>query len=105
MQQQPIAVNILNGFAETEKRFDVGEMRHLLKYLEEEEFISFLRTHKHTTLSKMYVGAHSMKKIPREIKICLLQNVLNDVNVITKYLKVVLLVFANKSVEWKCVRF
>ena len=105
MQQQAIAVNILNGFAKTEKRFDVREMRYLLKCLEEEEFILFLRTHKHTTLSKRYVGDHSVKKIPREIKICLWQNVLNDVNVITKYLKVLLPVFANKSVKWKCVRF
>ena len=55
VQQQPIAVDILNGFAENGKRFDVGKMRHLLKCLEEEEFTLFLRIHKHTTLSKRYV--------------------------------------------------
>ena len=55
VQQRSIAVNILNGFAETGKRFDVGKMRHLLKCLEEEEFTLFLRTDKHTTLSKRYV--------------------------------------------------
>ena len=55
VQQQPIAVNILNGFAETGKHFDIGKMRHLLKCLEEEEFTLFLRTHRHTTLSKRYV--------------------------------------------------
>ena len=64
VQQQPIgvdcgvfaiafAVDIFNGFAETGKRFDVGKMRsHLLKCLEEEEFTLFLRSHKHTKLSK-----------------------------------------------------
>ena len=45
-----------------------------------------------------------MKRIPREMKICLWQNVLNVVNGITKYLKIPSPVFANKSVEWKCVR-
>ena len=55
VQQQPIAVNILNGFAETGKHFDIGKMRHLLKCLEEEKFTLFLRTHRHTTLSKRYV--------------------------------------------------
>ena len=48
------AVNILNGFAETRKRFDVGKMRHLLKCFEEEESALFLRIHKHTKLSKRY---------------------------------------------------
>ena len=49
------AVNILNGFAETRKRFDVGKIRsHPLKCLEEEEFTLFLRIHKHTKLSKRY---------------------------------------------------
>ena len=80
VQQQPIAVDILNGFGETGKRFDVGKIRHLLKCFEEEEFALFLRIHKHTKLSKRYVftwifiayvGAHSMKRSPREMKICL----------------------------------
>ena len=64
VQQQPdgvvwsvfavaFAVDILNGFAEIGKRFDVGTMRtHLLKCLEEEEFTLFPRSHKHTQLSK-----------------------------------------------------
>ena len=85
------AVNILNGFAETRKRFDVGKIRsHPLKCLEEEEFTLFLRIHKHTKLSKrcgfyidIYV-AHSMKKITKEMKVCLWQNVLNVVNGTTK---------------------
>ena len=55
VQQQPIAVNILNGFAETGKRFDAGKMKHLLKCLEEKEFTLFLRIHKHTMLSKRHV--------------------------------------------------
>ena len=38
-----------------------------------------------------------MKRIPREMKICLWQNVLNVVNGITKYLKIPSPVFANKS--------
>ena len=38
------AVDILNGFAEIRKRFDVGKMRlHLLKCFEEEEFTLFPR--------------------------------------------------------------
>ena len=45
-----------------------------------------------------------MKRIPREMKIFLWQNVLNVVNGITKYLKIPLPVFTNKSVEWKFVR-
>ena len=45
-----------------------------------------------------------MKRIPREMKICLWQNVLNVVNGITKYLKVPFPVFANKSDEGKYVR-
>ena len=55
VQQQPIAVNISNGYGETGKHFDVGKVRHLLKCLEEGEFTLFLRIHKHTTLSKRYV--------------------------------------------------
>ena len=51
-----LAVDILNGFAEIGKRFDVGKMRsHLLKCLEEEEFTLFPRSHKHTKLSKGHI--------------------------------------------------
>ena len=39
-----------------------------------------------------------MKKIPKEMKICLWQNVLCVANVIKKYLKVLSPVFANKDV-------
>ena len=53
VQQQPngvdcrVFVDILNGFAEIGKRFDVGTMRsHLLKCLEEEEFTLCLRSHR-----------------------------------------------------------
>ena len=38
-----------------------------------------------------------MKKIPREMKICLWQNVLNVVNGTTKCLKIPLRVFTNES--------
>ena len=67
VQQQPngvdcsvlaiaFAVDILNGFAETGKRFDVEKMRsHLFKCLEEEDFTLFPRSHKHTKLSKGYI--------------------------------------------------
>ena len=51
------AADILNGFAEIGKRFDVGKMRsHLLKCLEGEEFTLFPRSHKHTNLSKGYIN-------------------------------------------------
>ena len=86
VQQQPNGVtcgvfliafvfDILNGFAEIGKFFNVGKLRsHLLNCLGEEEFTLFLRSHKHTKLSKglfftwifiAYIGAHSMKRIPR----------------------------------------
>ena len=67
VQQQPngvncsvlpiaFAVDILNGLAETGKRFDVEKMRsHLLKCFEEEEFTLFPRSHKHTKLPKGYI--------------------------------------------------
>ena len=79
VQQQPngvdcsvlaiaFAVDILNGFAETGKRFDVGKMRsHLLKCLEEEEFTLFPRSHKHTKLSKghiIYVDIYCICRSP-----------------------------------------
>ena len=49
------ALEILNGFAKIEKRLDIGRMRsHLVKCQEEEEFTLFLRSHKHTKLSKGY---------------------------------------------------
>ena len=63
MQQQPtgvdcgvfaiaFAVDIVNGFADFGKRFNVGKMwSHLLKCLKE-EFTLFPRSFKHTTLSK-----------------------------------------------------
>ena len=66
VQQQPISVDcgvfaiafvfdILNRFAETGKRFHVGKMRsHPLKCLEQEQLL-FLRSHKHTKLSKGYI--------------------------------------------------
>ena len=66
VQQQPIGVDlgvfaialnvgILNGFEETAKGFDVGKMRLHLKCLKEEGFTLFLRSHKHTKLSKKYI--------------------------------------------------
>ena len=61
VQQQPIGVDLgvfaiaLNGFEETSKRFDVGKMRLHLKCLKEEGFTLFLRSHKHTKLSKEYI--------------------------------------------------
>ena len=79
LQQQPIgvdcgafaiafAVDILNGFAETRKYFDVGKMRpHLFKWFEEEEFALFLRSHKHTKLSTgyiIYVDIYYICRIP-----------------------------------------
>ena len=45
-------VGILIGFPEVGKRFDVKKMKsHLLKCLEEDEFILFPRSRKHTKLS------------------------------------------------------
>ena len=45
-------VGILIGFLEVVKRFDVQKMRsHLLKCLEENEFILFARSRKHARLS------------------------------------------------------
>ena len=85
---------------------------HLLKCLKEEEFTLFLKSRKHTKLSRdilftqifiTYVGAYSMKRIPREMKICLWQNMLNVVNGTTKCLKIPSLIFTNKSVERKCI--
>ena len=79
VQQQPngvdcsvlaiaFAVDILNGFAETGKRFDVGKMRsHLYKCLEEEEFTLFTRSYKHTKLSKghiIYVDIYCICRSP-----------------------------------------
>ena len=61
-------VDILNRFAETGKRFDVGKIRsHLLKCFEEEEFTLFLRNHKHTKLSKeciIYVDIYYICRSP-----------------------------------------
>ena len=73
------AVDNLHEFAEIIKRFDVGKMKsNLLECLEEEEFTSLSRSHKHTKLSKRHInyvnvnsiGAHSMKEIRRKMKIC-----------------------------------
>ena len=72
VQQQPncvdcgvfaiaFAVDILNGFAEIGKRFDVGKMRsHLLKCLEEEEFTLFPRSHKTHQVIK---GAYYLRRL------------------------------------------
>ena len=61
-------VDIINGFDEIGKRFDVGKMRsHLLKCLEEEEFTLFPRSHKHTKLSKghiIYVDIYCICRSP-----------------------------------------
>ena len=73
------AVDKLHEFAEIGKRFDVRKTRlNLLECVEEEEFISFPRSHKHIKLSKRHInyvdiyriGAHSMKEIWRKMKIC-----------------------------------
>ena len=73
------AVDNLHELAEITKRFDVRKMKsNLLECLEEEEFTSFSRSHKHTKLSKRHInyvnvnciGAHSMKEIRRKMKIC-----------------------------------
>ena len=79
VQQQPngvdcsvlaitFAVDILNGFSETGKRFDVRKMRsHLHKCLEEEEFTLFPRSHKHTKFSKrriIYVDIYCICRRP-----------------------------------------
>ena len=50
------------------------------------------------------IGAHSLKKIWREMKIFLWQNVLNVLNGTTKCLRVLSCVFTDESVEWKCMR-
>ena len=106
---------ILNGFAETEKRFSVRKMRlHLLRCLEEEGLTWFLKSYKHTKLSKgyiIYVDIYYICMSPfyeedseRDKKKILWQNALNVVNGTTKCLKIFSPVFTNKSVEWKCMR-
>ena len=45
-----------------------------------------------------------MNRIPREIKICFRQNVLNVVNGTAKCLKIISPLFTNKSVKWECMR-
>ena len=61
-------VDILNGFEEIEKRFNVGKMRlHPLKCLEEEKFTLFSSSHKHTKLSKgniIYVCIYCICRSP-----------------------------------------
>ena len=117
MQQQPngvncsvfviaFAVDILHGFAEMEKRFVVETMRsHLLNYFREAK----AKTHQVVKVAYYLrsfncIGAHSLKKIWREMKIFLWQNVLNVLNSTTKCLRIPSRVFTNESVEWKCTR-
>ena len=126
MQQQPIgvdcglfvrpfAVDILNGFAETGKRFDVGKMRsHLLKYLEEEEFTLFPRSHKHTKLSKGYIIYLDIYYIC--ISSYYEEDSEGDENLFMEEcgkcgewydktcFKIPSRIFTNKSVDWKCMR-
>ena len=126
VQQQPngvdcgvfaiaFAVDILNGFAEIGKRFDVGKMRsHLLKCLEEEEFTLFPRSHKHTKLSKghiIYVDIYCICKSPfyeedskRDEKLLMAECVKYGEWYHRICLEIPSCVFINESVEWKCMR-
>ena len=84
----------------------------LLKCLEEVELTFYLRSHKHTRLSKGYNTYLDIYYICRSPfcegdsqidEICLWQNVLNVVNGTTKCLKICSLVFTNESVNWQCM--
>ena len=84
------AVDILNGFAEIGKRFDVGKIR---SHLERRRiYVISEKSQTHQVIKGAYIyadiycicRAHSMKKIPREMKMCLWQNVLNVVIGTTK---------------------
>ena len=126
VQQQPngvdcsvlaiaFAVDILNGFAETGKRFDVGKMRsHLLKCLEEEEFTLFPRSHKHTKLSKghiIYVDIYCICRSPfyeedseRDENLFMAECVKCGEWYHKICLGIPSRVFTNVKVEWKCMR-
>ena len=126
VQQQPngvdcgvfaiaFAVDILNGFAEIGKRFDVGKMRsHLLKCLEEEEFTLFPRSHKHTKLSKghiIYVDIYCICSSPfyeedskRDENLFMAECVKCGEWYHKICLGIPSRVFTNESVEWKCMR-
>ena len=126
VQQQPngvdcgvfaiaFAVDILNGFAEIGKRFDVGKMRsHLLKCLEEEEFTLFPRSHKHTKLSKghiIYVDIYCICSSPfyeedskRDENLFMAECVKCGEWYHKICLGIPSRVFTNVKVEWKCMR-
>ena len=126
MQQQPngvdcgtlaiaFAADILNGFAEIGKRFDVGKMRlYLLKCLEEEEFTLFPRSQKHTKLSKWHIVYVDIYCICRSS--FYEEDSEGDENLFMaecvkcgewyhkRCLGVPSGVFTNESIEWKCTR-
>ena len=109
------AVDILNGFSEIGKRFDVAKMRLcLLKCLEEEEFTLFPRSHKHTKLSKghiIYVDIYCICRSPfynedseRDENLFMAECVKCGEWYHKRCLEIPSRVFTNESFEWKCTR-